>query len=276
MLRHIKLDIILSDQQKPHLEFLGSTLRGAFGIALKQVCCSNPYLICQQCLSRDRCLYYDFFEQSNAIHAYRFSKLLNTGNFNFTLYLFEDACHQLPFVLNAIKEMLTKYGLGINRETFSILDILCNDVSIYNFKTFDLSKANIQYFEAHQSPLTDLRLHLMTPLRMKSANKLLTSKPTLEQILTSISNRLNEITGVPPVRLSFDPVYTEKQSDVTFIDLTRYSNRQQTKMQLGGIIGHIDYTQLDEQSYRLLKLGEILGVGKQTVFGLGEIKIEHF
>lgn len=275
MLRYIKLDIIFASELEPHLEFLGSTLRGAFGIALKQVCCFDFNVTCEKCSSQTTCLYYNFFSQSNTIHSYRFSKLLNTNNFNFTLYLFEEACYQLPYVLNALYVMLTQYGLGVKRETFTIQNILCNGIDIYNQKTFDISKVSIQHFEV-QNYKQDVRLYFMTPLRMKSANKLLMTKPTLEQILTSIVNRFNELMGLPLVRLSFKPIYREEKSEVTFIDLTRYSNRQQTKMQLGGIIGHIDYVQLDEQSYRLLKLGEILGVGKQTVFGLGEIKVEHF
>jgi len=44
-------------------------------------------------------------------------------------------------------------------------------------------------------------------------------------------------------------------------------------MQMGGIMGYIAYINLDNQSYQLLKLGEIIGIGKQTTFGLGEIKI---
>ena len=87
-------------------------------------------------------------------------------------------------------------------------------------------------------------------------------------------NRLNEIKDLPQIRLPYKPLYRETQSSIVFTDLTRYSNRQHTKMQLGGIRGYISYEELDEQSYILLKLGEILGVGKQTVFGLGEIKIE--
>jgi CRISPR/Cas system endoribonuclease Cas6 (RAMP superfamily) len=43
-------------------------------------------------------------------------------------------------------------------------------------------------------------------------------------------------------------------------------------MNFGGIIGFIDL-EVDENSYKLLKLGEIIGVGKQVTFGLGNIKV---
>jgi CRISPR/Cas system endoribonuclease Cas6 (RAMP superfamily) len=45
-------------------------------------------------------------------------------------------------------------------------------------------------------------------------------------------------------------------------------------MKMDGIIGEIALTGLDERSYRLLKLGEIIGVGKQTVMGLGRVEVE--
>lgn len=46
-------------------------------------------------------------------------------------------------------------------------------------------------------------------------------------------------------------------------------------MNLGGIMGHIKIKNLNKESYEVLKLGELLGVGKQTVFGLGRIEVEE-
>jgi CRISPR/Cas system endoribonuclease Cas6 (RAMP superfamily) len=36
----------------------------------------------------------------------------------------------------------------------------------------------------------------------------------------------------------------------------------------------IYFYEIDKKSYKLLKLGEIIGVGKQTVMGLGRIEVE--
>jgi len=43
-------------------------------------------------------------------------------------------------------------------------------------------------------------------------------------------------------------------------------------MKLGGVLGFLDL-EIDENSYKLLKLGEIIGVGKQVTFGFGNIKV---
>jgi CRISPR/Cas system endoribonuclease Cas6 (RAMP superfamily) len=43
---------------------------------------------------------------------------------------------------------------------------------------------------------------------------------------------------------------------------------------MDGVVGEIAVLGLDRRSYELLKLGEIIGVGKQTVMGLGRIVVE--
>jgi CRISPR/Cas system endoribonuclease Cas6 (RAMP superfamily) len=62
--------------------------------------------------------------------------------------------------------------------------------------------------------------------------------------------------------------------NIEYKELTRLSNRQKITMNLGGIMGAIDIRGINKECYEVLKLGELLGVGKQTVFGLGKIKIK--
>jgi CRISPR/Cas system endoribonuclease Cas6 (RAMP superfamily) len=47
-------------------------------------------------------------------------------------------------------------------------------------------------------------------------------------------------------------------------------------MNMDGVMGELVLNNIDEKSYNLLKLGEIIGVGKQTVLGLGKIEVEEF
>ena len=44
---------------------------------------------------------------------------------------------------------------------------------------------------------------------------------------------------------------------------------------ISGLISKMVVTDKDQKSYRLVKLDEIIGVGKQTVMGLRKIKIEE-
>ncbi len=272
MITYHKLDITLSPSPaKPH-PFIGSTLRGAFGVSLKKVVCINPSYSCEGCFAKDNCLYYDFYEQKNKAHQYRFDFNLNPKNYNFSLYLFEQATQKLPYVVSAIHKMLTEQGLGVNREKFEIDKITCNNKTIYKEGKFDLSDVAAQTFTP-TTLNTKAKITLTTPLRTKYKGKLLTTTPPLEILIHSIHNRLCELTNKPKTRLTFTPTYKEQNATIKFTDQTRRSNRQKTKLQIGGITGDIKYDDIDEKSLIYLNLGEIIGVGKQTVFGMGKIAV---
>ena len=60
--------------------------------------------------------------------------------------------------------------------------------------------------------------------------------------------------------------------ELKYVELTRRSNRQNTTMNFGGLVGSLEMRGISKKCMDLL--GEIIGVGKQTVFGLGKIKTE--
>lgn len=273
MIVYHKLDIRLKPSQTVPLPFIGSTLRGAFGVSLKKVVCINPAFRCEGCFAKENCLYYDFYERKNVAHPYRFDFELNPRNYDFSIYLFEEATEKLPYVLSAIHKMLTEQGLGVKRETFEIATITCNDKTVYKEGRFELDGITPQQFRPATTG-SHVTLKLQTPLRMKYQGRLLSQKPPLEPLLYSIQNRLNEIKKLPKAKLTFTPSYKERMAKVRFEDQTRRSNRQKTKLQIGGIVGEISYDEIDDKSLILLQLGEILGVGKQTVFGMGKIAVK--
>jgi len=273
MLTYHKITVHLKPAQTTPHPFIGSTLRGAFGVSLKKVVCINPSYNCEGCFAKENCLFYDFFERKNSAHPYRFDFELNPKSYDFSLYLFEAATDKLPYVLSAIHKMLTVQGLGVKRETFEIESITCNDQKVYEDGKFDLENIKTKEFQPHESA-PSVSLELQTPLRMKYQGKLLNQKPPLEPLLYSIQNRLHEIKQLPKTKLTFTPHYKEAKAKVRFVDQTRRSNRQRTKLQIGGIVGAITYDEIDDKSLILLQLGEILGVGKQTVFGMGKIAVK--
>ena len=63
-------------------------------------------------------------------------------------------------------------------------------------------------------------------------------------------------------------------SHLTWHDQERYSNRQQTKMLLGGLLGRLDLEGDLPPFVPLLRAAEILHVGKGATFGLGRIAVE--
>lgn len=54
----------------------------------------------------------------------------------------------------------------------------------------------------------------------------------------------------------------------------RYSNRQDTKMNMGGVMGEVVYEGDFESFWPYVKLGEYVHVGKGSGFGLGKYTIK--
>ena len=64
-----------------------------------------------------------------------------------------------------------------------------------------------------------------------------------------------------------------KKSNLRWFDWERYSNRQETKMMMGGFKGPITFEGEFELFLPFLLLGEYIHVGKGTSFGLGKYQI---
>ena len=58
-----------------------------------------------------------------------------------------------------------------------------------------------------------------------------------------------------------------------WVDWKRYSRRQRRKMNLGGVVGEMTYRGDLEPFWPLLLLGQLVHVGKATVFGNGQYEL---
>ncbi|MDQ1339070.1 MAG: hypothetical protein QG567_220, partial [Campylobacterota bacterium] len=95
----------------------------------------------------------------------------------------------------------------------------------------------------------------------------------LSDIINSIYQRQMKLLGREYKRFAY-PIEGEIiQKELQFVELTRQSNRQKTTMNMGGLMGKMKIKNLNKECYEVLKVGELIGVGKQTVFGLGKIKV---
>lgn len=262
-MKYTKLTIIINSREKPPY-FVGSQLRGAFGYALKSI-------------EKDveNSLYSKFFEEKNEIHQYRFDIRLGLQAYEFSFYLFEESCDEIFIVLSAFYEMLTNTGLGKQNNTFKDFEIFVNDKEVYKDGDLKEIEEYIKTFKEPKKPKDELILTFLTPLRIKKDGKFVTDDSLeLESILNSIYQRSQALRNEEFKKLPFKPQYKIKSKDIFFTDLKRFSNLQNSSMNLGGVMGEMWVSDLDEKSYKLLKLGELIGVGKQTVFGLGKIKIQ--
>ncbi len=267
------LEVKINTEHKPSY-FTGSMIRGAMGYALKKVTCINPSYKCEGCFTASTCLYHQFYEEKNSLHNYRFEVELGSGKFDFALYLFSDATKSLAYVLSALHKTLTENGLTKNNYHFHDFTMSVNGQEVYDgkeFKTLDIEPNTFKI----DSFCPNVKVKLLTPLRIKKHNKFLRDNVELEDILRSIYQREQELVyGKKAFRLEHEPHCTTTVKALQHKSLTRSSSRQKQTMKMDGIIGELAVMGIDEESYRLLKLGEILGVGKQTVMGLGQIEVE--
>ncbi len=255
--------------------FIGSQLRGAFGYALKKVTCINPSFQCKECFAANNCLYYSFYEQKNSFHKYRLDFELGYDYYDFSFYLFNDACKRLPYVVSALHMMLTQLGLGKERVTFTDFAMYINDISCMDNKEIKLPKNYINTLHIDDI-YESISVELVTPLRIKKNNIFLRDDHLeLKDLINSIYQRQMKLLNQGYKKFPYDIQGDIVTKDINYKELTRLSNRQKTTMNLGGIIGKIEVKNLNKESYEVLKVGELIGVGKQTVFGLGKIRVKE-
>ena len=253
---------------------MGSQLRGAFGYALKKVTCINPSFRCESCFAQSNCLYYTFYEQKNSFHNYRFDFKLGVEFYEFSIYLFEDATLQLPYVVSALHQMLTHNGLGKDRVKFNDFQLYINDEDSYKNKQLQISKDGIKTLKIDKN-CQDVILHFQTPLRIKKENRFIRDDSLeLQDIINSIYQRQMKLLRRGYKKFPYEIKGEIVKKDLHYKELTRRSNRQKTTMNLGGIMGSVVLQKLSKECYEVLKVGELIGVGKQTTFGLGKIEVE--
>ena len=290
-------------------EIKGSMLRGAFGHALKSATCVNKhYKDCKQCLLKESCVFTQIFETFVTLPApphmkgvltapkpfilHSFSEQMNFKageSLIFELTVFGNVCKFYPYVIYAVHKMAEK-GLGVQRHPFTLKSVKVvapnnESTAIYSGEHQKLTAPVTPFIPALRSTLPDsIKLHFITPTRLKQ-NGTHTMEFDFRWLVARMLHRIMELTYF---YIDIDKAYwdfsywMDTAKEVELLDpkfswenWKRYSNRQQTKMKMGGFIGEVTLTGNVQPFSELLSLCEILHVGKGTSFGLGKIKIEE-
>jgi len=272
-MKYTKISILLAEAKPPY--FIGSQIRGAFGYALKKVTCINPSYKCDECFAKNNCLYWEFYEQKNKPLKYRLDFELGKQFYDFNIYLFDDATQKLPYVISALHMMISRNGFGRDRITYQNFDIYINDKLINKSNKIEIPEDSIKTFQIDKI-CKDIKLQFKTPLRMKK-NNIFIKKEELElkDLVNSIYQRQMQLIGQKPKRFPYEIEGKIIKKELNFKELTRMSNRQKTTMNMGGLMGEIEIKGINDKAFHVLKLGEFIGVGKQTVFGLGSYVIKE-
>jgi hypothetical protein len=207
-LKIARYQIILQSQTEAVLPALiGSTLRGAFGHALKAISCCVPHKNCDICFLSDACLYTTVFEPTSAKlknlpRPFIFEpsippltkeisenstlklRVAEKGKVSFELILLGEIIGKLPYFIYAF-ELMARHGLGFSRQSFSISEVLSVDVNNDKTSVYKPDSAKIiphqtnNLSELIEKRLSEinlkdvLQIQLLTPLRIRRNGELL-------------------------------------------------------------------------------------------------------
>ncbi len=279
--------------------FKGSTLRGAFGHALKKIACTLRQRQCDDCLLTANCAYslifateklrgshiaarphpYFFNPPSEEKREYREGDVLRFG-----LVLLGPAVEYLPHIIYAL-EMMGQSGLGKKGSNngagrYLLTDVSTGGQSLYNEQEKILHRAPDRILKLEEEPpALHLSVTLHTPLRVKAKNEFqrhITFPLLVRAALRRISS-LEKSYSSTPSALDYAGLCRDAEKinlvnhNTHWKEYNRYSNRQKSSMLFGGVVGTLVFSGDLTPFLPLLRYGCTVNLGKQTAFGLGRI-----
>ena len=289
---------------QPHLpEYPGSAWRGAFGHSLKKTVCVVRNTPCNQCILKNACAHSYIFEtpppaNSEKMRKYtaaphpfvfRFPEATAAASLDYTLdvILFGHGQRYFPYLVHALQKA-GQDGIGGHQQVFKLQkidDISQGGQSSTIYQNGELKAHNPDTLQTLPEMPKRIEITFRSPLRIKQDSKNLTARQfNFGAFFGTLLRRISMVSYFhtdTPLETNFAEL-TAKARTVQFAsqqlkwyDWTRYSSRQQTEMNMGGLIGsvHLDMQDL-EDFWPYLWLGQWIHVGKGTSMGMGAYSIQ--
>jgi hypothetical protein len=305
-LSYLKLKVIAICEENAFLPpYLGSTLRGALGRELKKICCRKSYESnCMDCEYKSECYYTYFFvnlrEQSedmpyaNMTNPNPFiieppldgKRKYNPGDrLEFNITLIGNSTNYLPFIMISIENMLLK-GLGYKRHIFMLEQILdyYTKIRIYSKGKlyYENIKINIWFPSIKDISLSEAAIKFITPFRFSTYGRI---KEDLDFVIL-IKNILRRLSILAVLYCGNESdidykKYLDKarniateNSNLRWHDWERFSNKQNTKIKMGGFVGDIVFKGNITPFISFMEIGNIIHIGKGCTMGMGKYEME--
>ena len=269
-------------------EYAGSTLRGAFGHALKSIACLTAARHRGQCQCHpaESCLYRQLFDPPKrelkqqdriqdipppfVVEAYHLkTQLAINEQAYFDMVLIGDFAHRQQMLIQLAWQRALAVGVGGHISTGQA------QAELLNFYIYDQPQVHIE-------AKSQVRLNLITHVRLQHYGKFLNPENFDIQIfINSILRRylicaetyyqLGNDNNLQKIYQNISKIRGEAQ--LKWVKWSRYSNRQKQSMRLDGLQGYIDLYDLPYELYYYLYLGQWLHTGKGCVFGLGQYQM---
>ncbi|WP_017754495.1 CRISPR system precrRNA processing endoribonuclease RAMP protein Cas6 [Calidifontibacillus oryziterrae] len=292
--------------------FKGSTFRGSFGHAFKEVACTCPNNGNGVSPKHfDHCVYAYVFETSSPegseilINNESIPRpfLLEPPNdsktyfapgerFTFGFSLFGKGIEYLPYFIYVLDAM-GRQGFGRGQKQAELRQVWSvdayGDLAKPIFSNAQRKVINDFIIVTGEEILTqncelsgECRIHFASPARLKYDGEFV-SNPAFHIVLRSAVRRITSLLyfhhDEPKLNFDFGRLFQQaekeitcKKSNVEWTSWERYSNRQKQRLKMGGIVGNAAYQGDFEPYLPWLQLAEWSNIGKNPVFGLGKVK----
>lgn len=280
--------------------YAGSTLRGVFGHALRRAACMTRQKECGGCPLQQSCPYTGLFEppadkrlgrsqQQTPPPPYiieapeeRRTRYAAGETFSFEMVLIGRARSRLSLIAHSFKQAFA-HGIGSAKGQGRLDNIAVETPqgwhNIFSDGCIQAHPDTLILPAAYPESCT---LQTRTPFRLQSQSSVLgTRRIQVGILLRQLMRRTSAIATCywdAPIEADFGRLAAAAEcitarSDLYWQDWTRYSNRQQQKMTLGGITGSWHFEYLPLPFAQLLHIGQWLHIGKETAFGLGRYRL---
>jgi len=284
-------------------DYAGSTLRGAFGGALRRIACMTRVPSCTGCPLLRTCPYAVVFESAPPAEGHSLQKFSEVPRpyvieppawgarewqpgetLEFSMVLLGRALEQAPLIVLAWQRALAQ-GIGPGDGRAQLLRVT-QETATSEHRVFDTDDRNIQAPRIESvppsTPPATAILHFHTPLRLQANGHALgAERVDARRLILALARRIsllaefhgNGAPGFDFAALAKDAEALTETRKLSWRDWSRRSSRQQQTMALGGLVGEWTLNGDLSRIWPLLQFGQTTHVGKEAVFGLGGYRV---
>ena len=283
----------------------GNIVRGAFGDRFRKVVCIPSCHDAKTCEGRSTCPYARVFEPQAARgegpsgladwprpFVFRAAHLdgrtiIQGEAFYFDVHIFDVGDPALPYFVLAFAQ-LAREGLGPGRgraELGAVDQLDLNEATVArvfdgeSFQMSELGRPNAVDLNGVSQRIGRVRMRFVTPTELKSGHQV-ADRPDFGILFGRLRDRISTLRalyGAGPLEIDFRAIGDRAAAvrmarcELKWTEVDRLSSRTGRWHPLGGFVGEVEYEGELSEFLPYLQLGKWVGVGRQTVWGKGEL-----
>lgn len=263
--------------------WLGNKFRGGFGSVLLTAVCGYLKPECKSCPSREGCLYYALYVRDKQkrgksqpvrpiifIPPFFGRSVSGSGKLELKINVFGDYIRYLPHIIYGLR-FLGKMGLNSNTkyEIESITDCFSKK-EVYDGESVNAkSIKTINLAEIPAKEIDVVKINFSTPVEAKVPISLNHLIHMVRRRLILYVNEYGE--GTVPDYTCHDEIVESRWKNHRLIHRSKRGGTRE----FYGCTGSATYrVEADENAFKLLSIGELIGAGAKASFGMGFYTIE--